>query len=98
MSEIPRAQEQLFDRKRSAREKYAALVVGRSGWRALLKHEAVVLTSQHVPGALGFALRKALYPALLGALPPCGDLAAQRLQLALGDVGASGEQLGELPG
>lgn len=69
MTNIPRAQDQLFDRKRSAREKYAALVVGRPGWGALLKHEVVVLLSQHVPGALGFALRKVLYPSLLGA---CG--------------------------
>ncbi len=69
MTEIPRAQEQLFDRKRSARQKYAELVVGRRGWGALLKHELVTLLAQAVPGALGFALRKALYPSLLGA---CG--------------------------
>ena len=69
MPNIPRAQEQLFDTKRSAREKYVDLVVGRPGWGALLMHELVVLLSQHVPGALGFYLRKSLYPALLGA---CG--------------------------
>jgi acetyltransferase-like isoleucine patch superfamily enzyme len=69
MAEIPRAQDQLFDGRSSARDKYACLVVGRAGLGALLKHEAVVLCSQHVPGALGFALRKLLYPALLGA---CG--------------------------
>lgn len=69
MSEIPRAQDQLFEGRTSAREKYAALVVGRSGWGALIKHEAVTLAAQSVPGALGLALRKALYPALLGA---CG--------------------------
>ena len=69
MPEIPRAQDQLFDRQQSARAKYAALVVGRPGWGALLKHEIVTLAAQWVPGALGFALRKALYPALLGA---CG--------------------------
>ena len=69
MSDIPRAQEQLFDRGRSAREKYAALVVGRQGWGALLWYELVVLMSQAVPGALGLALRKILYPSLLGA---CG--------------------------
>ena len=69
MTEIARAQEQLADPRRSAREKYAALVVGRPGWGALLKHELIVLASQHVPGALGFVLRKAFYPALLGA---CG--------------------------
>jgi acetyltransferase-like isoleucine patch superfamily enzyme len=69
MPEIPRAQDQLFDRQQSARAKYAALVVGRPGWGALLKHEIVTLAAQWVPGALGLALRKALYPALLGA---CG--------------------------
>ena len=70
MTEIPRAQDQLFDRRTSAREKYAALVVGRSGWGALIRHEVVTLASQSVPGALGLALRKAFYPALLGA---CGS-------------------------
>jgi acetyltransferase-like isoleucine patch superfamily enzyme len=69
MADIPRAQDQLFDRRQSARAKYSALVVGRSGLGALVKHEAVTLAAQWVPGALGFALRKALYPALLGA---CG--------------------------
>ncbi len=69
MTPIPRAQDQLFDARRSAREKYVALVVGRPGWAALLLHEAVTLLSQHVPGALGLVLRKSLYPLLLGA---CG--------------------------
>ena len=69
MIEIPRAQDQLFDSRQSAREKYAALVVGRPGWGALIRHELVTLLSQPVPGALGFALRKALYPTPLGA---CG--------------------------
>jgi acetyltransferase-like isoleucine patch superfamily enzyme len=69
MPNIPRAQEQLFDTKRSARDKYVDLVIGRPGWGALLMHELVVLLSQHVPGALGFYLRKSLYPALLGG---CG--------------------------
>ena len=69
MTDIPRAQEQLFDSRHSAREKYEALVVGRRGWGALLQHEFVTLLSQSVPGALGFALRKTMYPSLLGA---CG--------------------------
>ena len=69
MTDIPRAQEQLFDSRQSARQKYASLVVGRQGWGALVRHELVTLLSQSVPGALGFALRKMLYPALLGA---CG--------------------------
>lgn len=69
MTGIPRAQDQLFNRRTSAREKYAALVVGRPGWGALIKHELVTLASQSTPGALGLALRQTLYPSLLGA---CG--------------------------
>ncbi len=68
-SDIPRVQDQLSDRRLTARQKYAALVVGRPGLGALLKHEATLLASQAVPGALGLALRKLLYPRLLGA---CG--------------------------
>lgn len=64
--EIRGAQDQLFDARQSAREKYAALVVGRPGWGPLLKHELITLAAQTVPGALGLALRKTLYPALLG--------------------------------
>jgi len=66
---IEKAQEQLFAADTSSREKYASLVVGRSGWGALLKYEAIVTLSQGVPGALGLALRKTFYPLLLGS---CG--------------------------
>jgi acetyltransferase-like isoleucine patch superfamily enzyme len=69
MTEIPRAQDQLFSDGPSAREKYSTLVVGRPGWGALLCYELVQLFSQNVPGALGLALRKTLFPSLLGA---CG--------------------------
>jgi acetyltransferase-like isoleucine patch superfamily enzyme len=69
MPDIPRAQDQIFDRRQSARAKYAALVIGRTGWAALVEHELVTLCAQWVPGALGFGLRKWLYPTLLGA---CG--------------------------
>jgi acetyltransferase-like isoleucine patch superfamily enzyme len=69
MAEIPRAQDQLFDRRTSAREKYSALIVGRPGWRNLLAYELVIVFSQNAPGAVGLALRKTLYPLLLGA---CG--------------------------
>jgi acetyltransferase-like isoleucine patch superfamily enzyme len=64
------AQEDLFAPHQSARAKYAALVVGRPGLGALLKHEIVVATAQAVPGALGLALRKVLYPRLLAS---CGQ-------------------------
>lgn len=66
---IERAQDQLFAPGTSARQKYASLVVGRSGIGALVGYELIVTFTQSVPGALGLALRKALYPALLGS---CG--------------------------
>jgi acetyltransferase-like isoleucine patch superfamily enzyme len=67
--EIARAQDQLFNARGGARTKYSALIVGRPGLGALLKYELIVLAAQAVPGALGLALRKALYPRLLGG---CG--------------------------
>ena len=66
---IPRAQDQLFARGTSARQKYAALIIGRDGLGALLKYELIVTLCQACPGALGLALRKRFYPALLGS---CG--------------------------
>jgi acetyltransferase-like isoleucine patch superfamily enzyme len=69
MPDIPKAQDQLFDARTSALDKYARLVVGRAGWLALIRHELVTILSQAVPGALGLALRQVLYPRLLGA---CG--------------------------
>ena len=69
MTEIQRAQDQLFAGGQSARERYSALVVGRPGWAALLHYELVQVFGQNAPGALGLALRKTLFPSLLGA---CG--------------------------
>jgi acetyltransferase-like isoleucine patch superfamily enzyme len=69
VNQIPRVQDELSRTGVSAREKYAALIVGKQGWDALIKYETVVLLSQCVPGALGLALRKSLYPLLLGS---CG--------------------------
>ena len=66
---IGKAQEQLFAPGTSARQKYAALVVGQPGLAALLKYELVVTLSQARAGALGLVMRKALYPLLLGS---CG--------------------------
>lgn len=66
---IPRAQDQLFAVGSSARQKYAALVVGKPDLVSLLQYELIVTLSQSCPGALGLALRKALFPLLLGS---CG--------------------------
>jgi acetyltransferase-like isoleucine patch superfamily enzyme len=67
--DIPRAQDQLFRAPGGARAKYSALIVGRPGWGALIKYELVMMCAQLMPGALGLALRKVLYPMLLGS---CG--------------------------
>src|SRR5436190_3906746 len=69
VGQIPRAQDDLFKAGVTPRQKYAALIVGREGLNNLLKYEMVVFLAQSVPGALGLALRKALYPLLLGS---CG--------------------------
>lgn len=66
---IARAQDQLFAKGTTARQKYAALVIGRPDLGSLVRYELVVLISQSCPGALGLALRKALFPFLLGS---CG--------------------------
>lgn len=69
VTHIPRAQDELFTTGMTARQKYSALIIGRTGWLDLLKYELVILASQSAPGALGLALRQLLYPLLLGA---CG--------------------------
>jgi acetyltransferase-like isoleucine patch superfamily enzyme len=66
---VARIQEQLFAAGKSARTKYTELIVGRPGLGALLKYELVVTLAQPRAGALGLALRKTLYPWLLGS---CG--------------------------
>jgi acetyltransferase-like isoleucine patch superfamily enzyme len=66
---IAKAQEQLFAPDKSSRQKYVELVIGRPGLGALLTYELVVMFAQSWPGALGLAIRKALYPMLLGS---CG--------------------------
>jgi acetyltransferase-like isoleucine patch superfamily enzyme len=53
---------------RSALRKYQDLVVGSRSLGRLLLYELVMLLSSWVPGALGLALRKLMYPWLLGAV------------------------------
>jgi acetyltransferase-like isoleucine patch superfamily enzyme len=67
---IARAQEQLFAPGRSSREKYEDLVVGRPGFVELVKYELVIMLAQSRAGAIGLALRKVMYPWLLGS---CGQ-------------------------
>jgi acetyltransferase-like isoleucine patch superfamily enzyme len=67
---IARAQDQLFATGKSSREKYTELVVGRPGIGALIRHELVMMLAQARSGAAGLAIRKALYPLLLGSCGP----------------------------
>jgi len=64
-----RIQDQLFAAGSSSRDKYVRLVIGQPGLAALIKYELVVMIAQARTGALGLALRKTLYPMLLGS---CG--------------------------
>lgn len=66
---VAKAQDQLFAPGKSSRQKYAELIVGQPGVGALLTYELVMMLAQARVGALGLALRKSLYPMLLGA---CG--------------------------
>jgi acetyltransferase-like isoleucine patch superfamily enzyme len=66
---IAGAQDQLFAAGKSSRAKYAELVVGQRGIGALIRHELVVMLAQARSGAAGLAIRKVLYPLLLGS---CG--------------------------
>jgi acetyltransferase-like isoleucine patch superfamily enzyme len=58
-------QKELGDGRKSLGGKYKDIFVGRSGPIAFLKYELLTWLSG-VSGALGYALRKALYPSLLG--------------------------------
>jgi acetyltransferase-like isoleucine patch superfamily enzyme len=58
-------QKELGDKGKSLGGKYRDIFIGRRGPFAFLKYEFLTMLSG-VPGAFGFALRKALYPALLG--------------------------------
>ncbi len=72
MTDAPRKESVVIQQELARGSKVAAyrdLVIGRPGWRALVRYELVMLLSQNVPGALGLWLRSKLYPCLLGA---CG--------------------------
>lgn len=58
-------QKELTDSRKSLGGKYREIFIGRPGVGAFLKYEFLVFLSG-APGAFGYALRKAFYPALLG--------------------------------
>jgi acetyltransferase-like isoleucine patch superfamily enzyme len=69
MAGSDKAQDQLFAPGKSSRQKYVELIVGRPGLASLLQYEIVVMLAQARAGALGLAMRKALYPWIIGG---CG--------------------------
>jgi acetyltransferase-like isoleucine patch superfamily enzyme len=63
-----KVQKQLTDPTSSALQRYRDLVLGRGGLWALIKYELITMALSSMPGALGLALRKIFYPAILGAV------------------------------
>jgi acetyltransferase-like isoleucine patch superfamily enzyme len=61
-------QDAMGEDDRSPLRKYQDLVVGSRRLSRLVRHEVVTLLSSWVPGALGLALRKVMYPWLLGSV------------------------------
>ncbi|MGE0451753.1 MAG: DapH/DapD/GlmU-related protein [Vicinamibacterales bacterium] len=59
-------QRELFDDRKSKRQRYAELVIGRPGFWPLLCYELIVTGCSWIPGALGLLLRSWLYPFILG--------------------------------
>lgn len=69
MSKLSDVPGELFDVRRSPKQRYQQLVIGRLGLRPLLLYELIISLCSNLPGALGLLLRKVLYPLLLGS---CG--------------------------
>ena len=61
-------QDELFAPGRSKANRYAELVIGRTGLWSLLKYEAIITLCAAVPAAFGLLLRSKLYPRLLGRM------------------------------
>ena len=55
---------------KSLRMKYAAIFLGKKDLWSLLRYEAVMMFVAGMPGALGYILRKALYPRLFKEVGP----------------------------
>jgi len=58
--------EQLTNESIPTLQRYREVAIGRPGWWALNKFEAVTLLVGSIPGALGLALRRVFYPLILG--------------------------------
>ncbi len=84
-------QEAIADARVSAIERYRDLVVGAdAGWGALVHFELVTALAGPLPGALGLAIRRILYPALFarfgtGATLGRGVVLRHPRRISLGD-------------
>lgn len=58
----------ITDERKSALQKYQDTVLGKAGIGYLIKFEFIILLCSWVPGALGFLLRKLLYPSLFASV------------------------------
>lgn len=67
--EILDTQKELLDVKKSAMKKYQELILGKKGFKNLVKYELIMTFTNWVPGAFGLLLRSKLYPKLFGS---CG--------------------------
>lgn len=74
-------QSRMTDPRRSALVRYREAVVGDAGLARWVAFELVVLIACGLPGALGFAARKVLYPMVLGSVGRGGAAFGRNLAL-----------------
>lgn len=67
-NKIMDTQKDLFDEKKSKRQKYQEIFVGDPGLFAMIKYELIITLFSWVPGALGILLRGFFYPMILGSM------------------------------
>jgi hypothetical protein len=60
----PALTEQIHSARLSAVDRYRDFFVGAAGWAQLIRYELITSVCGGMPGALGFLLRKMLYPRL----------------------------------
>ena len=66
--DVKHTQKDLLDEKKSKREKYQELILGKKSLWFMIKYELIVTLVSWIPGALGLLLRSKLYPKILGSV------------------------------
>lgn len=67
-AKIMDTQKELFDEKKSKRQKYQEIFVGQPGLWSMIKYELIITLFSWVPGALGIFLRGFFYPMIMGSM------------------------------